>query len=1134
MLIFAERYGMNFNQVFLPMPSGILPGRKISSSRPEGFPKLLIKKNNVVNGMGNTGFRFGDWEVDPAGNAVSDGSVRTTLEPRVMSVLRYLCRHPGAVIPAEELLQACWGSNELGDNPVHKAITQLRRALGDSSTDPRYIETIRKRGYRAIATVVEAAEAAPAGWTGGSPFRGLEAFQENHAAIFFGRVTATAHLRAIATAQSAAGCAMALVLGPSGSGKTSLVRAGLLPQLTEGIARADEPIVLCSNTYLDCADLGGSNLLQCLAAALLDAELDHQPLFDGESAASLGRRLAQDAAGVAADVASRAGPKPRIAVFVDRLEAIFRSPAAERTAFVDVLETLARSGAMLVVMACRNDFYPDIVALPSLMALKARGGHFDLTTPDGADIAQIVRQPARAAQLTFEQDANTGASLDDVLCDAARGSPDTLPLLQYCLNELYRLRSDDGVLRFEAFHALGGIEGAIGIRAEQVVAALKPEQVAALPHVLSLLVNIGDEQAAVTARRSPWSLLRSDAEKELVRAMVEARLFVSELAGDVPSFGVAHEALLRRWPRVSDWIERYRHALQLRTRLSGQATRWVASRRARDLLIPRGSQIGQAAELLTLEDFSLAPLEAEYVRASIARARLGERIRNGVVGLIALLAILATTLGLMARSAQRDAEHNRSEAEGLMTYMLGDFVEKLRPIGKLELLDDISKKAMAYVGKPTDANASDASLGQRAKTLRIIGEVSMQRSRPDEAHEALVTSLAILRRLPTEVDRSLLREQAIVAFLLGKHHLARNELDQAEVFIGEYRDFSDRFAAMDPADADGWLEQSYAHNTLGVIAMKRNRYSEASKEFDLSLKLKERVQKQKPEKPALQADLANGYSWLAESKLKLGQLNEAMSLYREEEGLLRPTETKDAHSASRLSLSLMRQGLLYAALGQRNEALAKLRDAEIVLQKLVDTDPTNRQWQARLYAAKGRQIELFDTIDRPAETLLQLQTICEKMVNLSALDPKNTTLAFQTIKFQQARTPLLQKLGRTDDALRNLESAITALESQYDKAKEDSSAVTILAEALLARADFAKRAGVDLRALEYCQRARNVLAPLSSESNDYSVLALQVRTNICIGEDKLVADQMRQLEKMGYREARYIQYITTHPSMKGK
>ena len=82
-------------------------------------------------------FQFGDWLVSPEANVVTNGEAKTQLEPRVMAVLRYLCRHPGAVIPAEEILQACWGSNELGDNPVHKAITQLRRAFGDSSTQAR-------------------------------------------------------------------------------------------------------------------------------------------------------------------------------------------------------------------------------------------------------------------------------------------------------------------------------------------------------------------------------------------------------------------------------------------------------------------------------------------------------------------------------------------------------------------------------------------------------------------------------------------------------------------------------------------------------------------------------------------------------------------------------------------------------------------------------------------------------------------------------------------------------------------------------------------------------------------------------------------------------------------------------------
>lgn len=71
-----------------------------------------------------------------------------------MDVLLYLCRQHGQVLSAEQLLETCWGTTVYGDNPVHKVIAQLRKALGDSSAAPRYIETIRKRGYRAVGKSV--------------------------------------------------------------------------------------------------------------------------------------------------------------------------------------------------------------------------------------------------------------------------------------------------------------------------------------------------------------------------------------------------------------------------------------------------------------------------------------------------------------------------------------------------------------------------------------------------------------------------------------------------------------------------------------------------------------------------------------------------------------------------------------------------------------------------------------------------------------------------------------------------------------------------------------------------------------------------------------------------------------------
>lgn len=110
--------------------------------------------------MKNDIFQFGKWQVSPRTNAIRDGDLRRALEPRAMDVLAALCNGAGAVLSAEQLLKQCWGNVVHGENSVHKAIAQLRRALGDNAVAPTYIETIRKRGYRTLAPVVRGAAAA--------------------------------------------------------------------------------------------------------------------------------------------------------------------------------------------------------------------------------------------------------------------------------------------------------------------------------------------------------------------------------------------------------------------------------------------------------------------------------------------------------------------------------------------------------------------------------------------------------------------------------------------------------------------------------------------------------------------------------------------------------------------------------------------------------------------------------------------------------------------------------------------------------------------------------------------------------------------------------------------------------------
>src|SRR5690349_20561529 len=121
-------------------------------------------------------FMFGDWLVQEPANEIRRDADAQSLEPLVMSVLVALCESPGEVVSADDLLKRCWKDAAVGDNPVHKTIAILRRALGDNANEPRYFETIRKKGYRTVAQVHSATATNAGAWTKGSPFLGLAAF----------------------------------------------------------------------------------------------------------------------------------------------------------------------------------------------------------------------------------------------------------------------------------------------------------------------------------------------------------------------------------------------------------------------------------------------------------------------------------------------------------------------------------------------------------------------------------------------------------------------------------------------------------------------------------------------------------------------------------------------------------------------------------------------------------------------------------------------------------------------------------------------------------------------------------------------------------------------------------------------
>jgi hypothetical protein len=1055
-----------------------------------------------------------------------------------MDVLLHLCSNPHVVVSAENLLEACWGDVSPSDNAIHKIITQLRRALDDSAVEPRYIETIRKRGYRLLAELSYDDDVSNGSWLHASPFRGLEAFEEQHAAIFFGRKISVDQLVQVVVAQVQAACAMVLVLGPSGAGKTSLVQAGLIPALKAGAAPADAGIAISAHVQLDCADMGQAGLLETLASVLLDAEIGDRLLFENTSAVALAQRLAQDLPGVI-DQLQKQLSTIQMLVFIDRFEAVFRLPhigEQERAVFINVLDQLARSGCLLLILGCRNDFYPHLTAYPALMSMKLRGGHFDLTPPGSADIAQIIRHPAQVAQLRYTVDER-GESLDELLINAAKSGPDTLPLLQYCLQELYRLRSPAGELSHAAFHEMGGLEGSIGARAEQVISALGPVQIAALPHVLSQLVLVADDESTVTSRRVPWTTLRNDAENKLVQALVDAHLFVSDLQGGAPAFGIAHEALLRRWPRVVAWIDEHRQALQVRSRISAQANRWQDSGRKRDMLLPSGTQANQARQLLKTTGFSFTQREQDFVHASLMGVRRGERLRLTIMIMMTSLAVLAGGLGLAARSAQTQAEAHRTEAEDLMNYMLGDFVDKLRPLGKLDLLDSVSKRALAYLSDNTKINDSDTALSQRAKSLQLISEVRFDRADPTGANTALLAARDILRR-QLELkpnDTTVLKSAGENAFWLGQIHFDRKEWKAAQTYFDEYQKFSDRRAAAAPGNVDSWIEQSYAHNTLGTLALRRGDVRRAADEFALSVELKMRALNQTPLDKQLTANLADSLSWLASANLQLGQLTQAETLFARELALLQTLHTanpEDKLWLKPLAAAWLHQAEVKQALGDVSSSSANLTSAHSLLQMLVNQDSSNRAWQRDLYIAELKAFDLNHKNIGRIEALGKLDKLHEGLSVLSKLEPKKLTLKMLVATVEQRKAAVHLHHGSNREAEATLQPALEQLKQIHTTAPADQVIRNYLLDALLLSADISFSLNDNASAHQQCEAAQVILRPLVNGSSDFRLLAPWVRAGICLDQLNEIVIAKNQLESMNYRDSNFLQYLSTHQRRK--
>ena len=417
------------------------------------------------------------------------------------------------------------------------------------------------------------------------PYKGLAYYDRADARLFFGRERLIARL--LASLRGLRQQSFLAVVGKSGSGKSSLVRAGLIPAL-----RGERPPP-------EGADLpDGSPRWAYLEMTPTDRPLEQLAVTLTRDLTTAGEtRAVRD--DLQADPA--AAPlylrkylerrrAPRALLLVDQFEELYAAckDEAARAAFITALLDVAEAGLTTVVITLRADFLHRFLDNARLRDALQR--HQELIgAMDAAELREAVEQPALATGYELE------AGLAEVIVGDTGQDAGALPLLSHALLETWR-RREGWQLTHAGYNAAGGVGGAIARTAERAYADLDPAQQAIARRIFLELTELGE--GAEDTRRSVAlaDLLPGDpTERAAAEAVLDGLYRARLVTADETQAQVTHEALIREWPALREWLKDEREALRLERRLRAAAEEWDGGGRDLSYLYD-GAQLAAACQ----------------------------------------------------------------------------------------------------------------------------------------------------------------------------------------------------------------------------------------------------------------------------------------------------------------------------------------------------------------------------------------------------------------------------------------------------------------------------------------------------------------------------------------------------------
>ena len=858
------------------------------------------------------------------------------------------------------------------------------------------------------------------------PYRGLLHFREEDAPFFFGREGTLDKLASAVQRQP-----FVAVVGASGSGKSSVVRAGLVPRLRSYRHTVWETVILVPT----------DQPLKALARGFLP--LLEPTIGEVDRLAEVGKLAGHFRSGTISlyDIVERILQKQsgtdRLLIVVDQFEELYTLTSDEeaRRRFLDELLTASsHSGSKAnVALTLRGDFVGRAFAYRPLSD-RLQDAQINLGPMIREELECAIRKPAEKIQLEFEP-----GLVRRILNDVG-DEPGNLPLLEFVLKELWEKRRGR-VLLDEIYDAIGGLQGAVATKADEIFKGLSSAKQKILQRVFLRIVR-PSESGLDTRRRAAFSELPPEGE-ELVVKLANERLLVTNqsASGLEQTVEVAHEALISNWGTLRGWVNEDREFLLWRERLDALRMEWERVQKNEDALL-RGPLLIEAQRWFDQRSQDLSDQERKFISASREeRERLAREEKERQEREIQAAKRLALAEATRAKQAEKHAEEQKESANKLRRRAI---VAAGAAVAALVLL--MIAVVMWRKSESERVAADEQARIATAQRLAAQSSAKMANDARDQADGLINFMLFDLRdklisigrlnvldgvvkkvqdylqQLPKDIiTNARLRQQAVAFWNVGDIFSTQGKLQEALKDYEQSLEIFNKLGDQEPANADWQHLRSVGYEKVGDVLSTQGKLEEALKDYEQSLEIFQKLVHQDPSNANWRHDLSVGYEKVGNALGSQGKLEEALKDYEQSLEIRKKLAHQDPANAGwqhDLSAGYEKVGDVLGSQGKLEEAFKDYEQSLEIRKKLAHKDPSNAGWQHDLSVGYEKVGDVLGSQGKLEEALKAYQQSLEIFNKLAEQDPSNAAWQRDLSVSYNNIGDVLSAQGKLEEALK--------------------------------------------------------------------------------------------------------------------